>query len=394
MRRNIVILSSILFGIAASGTEKDYFELRGGLENSRHIFEQEKQGRVVFLGGSITDMKGWKELISSDLQRRFPNTVFDFINAGIPSTGSTPAAFRLVRDVFKNGPVDLLFEEAAVNDSTNGRSDLEQIRGMEGIVRQARTLNPNIDIVLMHFVDPSKIADYRRGVTPKVIRNHERVAAHYGLPSINLALEVTDRIQRGEFTWENDFKDIHPSPFGHALYANTISRLFDAAWFNERVSAGHTSYKQPAKLDPFSYDAGKLLPPDAVETHVGFIVDPAWKNTVGGGTRKGFVDVPMLVGMNPGDSFRLSFQGSAIGVFVAAGPDAGMIEYRIDTGEWKTQDLFTRWSGSLHVPWLYMLSAELDPKISHSLEVKIASKKNAKSKGHACRIVNFAVNGQ
>ena len=31
------------------------------------------------------------------------------------------------------------------------------------------------------------------------------MAAHYGIPTINLAKEVTGRIDAGEFTWEDDF---------------------------------------------------------------------------------------------------------------------------------------------------------------------------------------------
>jgi hypothetical protein len=79
----------------------DYFELRDGLENSRLVFEQTLKGRVVFLGGSITNAEGWKELVSADLQRRFPETRFDFINAGIPSTGSTPGAALTRNDSHK-----------------------------------------------------------------------------------------------------------------------------------------------------------------------------------------------------------------------------------------------------------------------------------------------------
>jgi len=94
----------------------DWFTLRGTLDNCRLKFEREKRGRVVFMGGSITNMRGWREMVCAELQRRFPETEFDFVNAGIPSTGSTPGAFRLLRDVFGRGPVDLLFEEAAVND--------------------------------------------------------------------------------------------------------------------------------------------------------------------------------------------------------------------------------------------------------------------------------------
>jgi len=371
----------------------DYFELRDGLVNSRLVFEQTRKGRVVFLGGSITYMEGWKELVAADLEHRFPQTEFEFINAGIPSTGSTPGAFRLTRDVFKKGPVDLLFEEAAVNDSTNGRSDQEQIRAMEGIVRHARTLNPHIDLVLLHFVDPSKMEEYNNGKTPAVIRNHEEVAEHYKLPSINLALEITERIQRREFTWEDDFKDLHPAPFGHKLYSSTIIRCFDAAWLEKANGQKPKPYTLPPKLNDFCYSSGKLFSPEKADARKGFKLDPSWNNIVGGGTRPGFVDVPMLVGARAGDSFEFTFAGTAIGLFVAAGPDAGTIEFKIDAGPWQEQDLYTKWSGELHIPWLYVLEAELQPDNQHKLAVRIAKEKNGKSNGNACRIVHIAVNG-
>lgn len=382
---------SLLMTISMVANSADYFELRDGLKNSGIVFEQTRAGRVVFLGGSITKMKGWKELVSVDLQSRFPKTQFDFINAGIGSTGSTPGAFRLERDVFKNGPVDLLFTEAAVNDPTNGRSSQEQVRGMEGIVRHARKLNPNIDIVIMHFVDPSKMAVYNEGKIPVVIQNHEQVAEHYKISSINLAKEVTERINLDEFTWANDFKNLHPSPFGHKLYSATIARYFDAAWPNNNEKV--MPYALPKQLDKYSYVSGNLLPPEKAEALKGFKLDHQWKNNVGGSTRPGFVNVPMLVGTQPGDSFEHSFVGTAVGLFVAAGPDAGVIEFKINDGPWTTQDLYTNWSKGLHIPWLYILAAELKPGVKNKLYVRISNEKNSASKGHACRIVHLAVNG-
>ena len=120
--------------------------------------------------------------------------------------------------------------------------------------------------------------DYNQGIIPAVIQNHEAVASHYHLPTLNLALEGTTRINRGQFTWENDFKDLHPSPFGHQIYFNSIKRLFEAAWPNklgekEAIKPHH----QPNKLDQFCYGVGMLLSPDRVEKTNGFKLDPNWQ---------------------------------------------------------------------------------------------------------------------
>ena len=372
----------------------DYFVLRSSLDKSRLKFERDKTGRVAFLGGSITNMKGWRDLVCQDLQRRFPDAKFDFINAGIPSTGSMPGAFRFTRDVLAHGPVDLLFEEAAVNDEVNGQSTPEQVRGMEGIIRQARLANPLTDIVMLHFVDPPKMEVIRHGDTPAVIVNHEKVAAAYAVPSIDLAQEVTERIQAGEFTWEKDFQNLHPAPFGQQLYAKSIGRLLDAAWAKPLAAdAQPQAYAVPAEMvDRASYDHGRLVAPSEASHDDAWQLVENWKPTDGAGTRPGFVNVPALVAEKPGATLHLKFNGNAVGVFAPAGPDAGVIEFSIDGGSTSSRDLYTKWSGHLHLPWATVLAAGLPPG-EHALLLRVASNRNEKSKGTAVRIVHFLVNG-
>ena len=369
----------------------DYLEPRDGLGNCRVVFERGGPARVAFLGGSITHNPGWRDAVARDLATRFPEAEFDFVNAGIPSMGSTPGAFRLQRDVLARGRIDLLFVEAAVNDSTNGRSDAEQVRGMEGIVRHVRRAQPEADVVMLHFVDPAKMADYRAGRVPAVVANHERVAARYGVPSLHLAREVTERIDAGEFTWEDDFRDLHPSPFGQRLYADSIARALDELWSVPLAADARVAPRTlPEPLDAGSYANGVLLPVSNALPGDGFELVERWRPTDGKGTRAGFVDVPMLVATEAGAKLELAFEGRAVGVFVAAGPDAGVLEYRVDGGEWRRVDLFTRWSGGLHLPWAHVLAAELEPG-AHRLELRVADEKHARSLGHAVRIAHFLV---
>ena len=110
---------------------REYFELREGIANAHLKFEREKTGRVAFLGGSITAGGGWRDHTMKYLEAKFPQTKFEFIAAGIGSMGSVPHAFRLERDVLSQGPVDLLFVEAAVNDSSNiPDHPAQMLRGM------------------------------------------------------------------------------------------------------------------------------------------------------------------------------------------------------------------------------------------------------------------------
>ena len=361
--------------------------LRSDFNNSQQAFQSEQNSTVVFLGGSITYNGGWRDSVMQHIKNKYPSTTFNFINAGIPSMGSTPGSIRFSQDVLNEGKVDLLFVEAAVNDDTNGRDSLAQIRGMEGIIRQALLANPKMDILLMHFVDQGKMKAYNLNMTPLVIENHELVANYYQVPSLNLAKEVNDRILQHEFSWKEDFINLHPSPFGQGLYAASMIKTLDTLW---KVNSSKRSFpEQP--LNPYSYYNGKFLSTKQARTDGNWQRISSWKPPDDKPTRAGFVSRPVLEASQPGASVHMSFSGRAIGILVPAGPDSGIIKYKIDQQPYKTQDLFTRWSKHLHLPWIYMLEDEL-PDGEHELEIQIDPVRNTESVGNACRIFEFVVN--
>jgi sialidase-1 len=363
-----------------------YIEANAGLHNAYHKFKSTKTGTVAFLGGSITHNPGWRNKTSQYLKERFPDTEFTFIAAGIPSLGSTPHAFRFSRDVLAHGIPDLLFVEAAVNDRGNGFSEKAQIRALDGILRQMYAKNPKANIVMMAFAEPGKNADYNVGKVPVEVAVHERVAKHYGASFINLAREVYDRIEAGEFSWKYDFKDLHPSPYGQEVYFQTIKELLK---MKPEVSSGPAVL--PGSLDKFSYEKAAYRTIESAIKLKGFQVDPSWKPVEKISTRPGFVNVPMLVSEKENSSFELHFSGRGVGIALISGPDAGKISYSIDGKKPQTLDLFTRWSTQLHLPWYQMLADEL-PSGKHILKVSIISDKNENSVGNAVRIVHFLVN--
>lgn len=361
-----------------------YLEPNSGLGRSFAKFTTEKKGTVAFLGGSITFNPGWRTRVTQYLKERFPETEFTFIAAGIPSLGSTPHAFRFRTDVLAKGTPDLLFLESAVNDRANGFSPDAQKKALEGILRQLYTANNQADAVLMAFADPDKNEDFSRGITPPEVLVHQQLAKYYGIPFLNLAREVYDRIQAGEFSWKYDFKDLHPSPFGQEIYFQTIKELL-------RLPATAQPHITPALLNPFAYTGGRYVDVTKAVNTNGFIRVENWKPADKTGTRDGFVNVPMLVAEKAGASFELSFTGRAVGVAVISGPDAGVLSYRIDGGKPRRLDLYTQWSNQLHLPWYLLPGEDLKPG-KHTLRVELLPQEDAGRKGNACRIVHFLVN--
>ncbi len=365
--------------------------VRGSLQNSLIAFEKKRKGRVAFIGGSITEMDGWKNIIEKQLRQRFPYTEFDFIEAGISSTGSTPGAFRLKNDILSKGDVDLFFIEAAVNDDSNYFTAEEQVRGIEGEVRQALLQNPNTDIVMLHFICDQFLPLLAKRQLPDVIYNHERVANHYLVPSINLALEIGERMHDGEFTWD-EFGGTHPHMTGHGYYAAAINHLFDTMWGEADVEGKIIPHEIPQRpLDEYSYFNGDFIPLEEAKLQKGWRIIPSWHPDDKAEKRKGFVDVPMLEATRPGDKLTLEFTGRAIGLFCVAGPAAGIIEYSIDGAPFKKVDIYTEWSSWLYIPWLYTLETELENK-AHKLVLRISKDKNPQSLGNECQIRNFVVN--
>ncbi len=374
----------------------DYHTMRDGLKNSQAIFTGEKSGTIAFLGGSITANPGWRDMVKEYFVRRFPQTEFTFIDAGIPSEGTTSGSFRLDRDILSKGKIDLLFEEAAVNDrSKELRCDSDdRVRGMEGIIRQARTANPQMDIVIMNFVDPAKMTDYNNGITPQELIDFDLVADAYQIPTINLAKEVNDRINNGEFSWSSDFINLHPSPFGQKVYYRSIYHFLESAYAATEGISQTTPYAMPSIVDEYLYDRGEYVDITEAKAGKGWSIVESWQPKEGEKYRKGYVEIPRpaLVAEDDSRDLTFKFKGRAVGIMVMSGPDAGQVEYTIDGKRYPTLELFTSNSPFQHLARYFMMDNELDANKTHTLKIRIADQANEKSTGNACRIISFLVN--
>lgn len=380
----------VLFFLRGQSQERlvsdSFIHIYGQLASSMQKIQQKKQCTVAFLGGSITQGPGWKEKLVDYLENTYPETKFTFIYAGVASLGSVPHSFRLQQDVLDKGTVDLLFLETAVNDHVNKTPVAQQQRAMEGIIRHALESNPRMNIVLMAFVDEDKIADYDAGREPAVIALHNALAQHYKLVFLNLAKEVQQRIQNKEFTWKDDFKDLHPSPFGQQLYFSTIQRLLE----KEKKASASSAKSFIPPLYTGIYSNGQYEKITGATTLQNFVVTQHWTPADGKSTRPGFVNVPVLENTTLPASFSFSFSGTAIGLCIVSGPDAGKLRYSVDGTTPQEINLQTEWSNSLHLPWYLILADNLNNQ-QHTLQVELVPQPGAPEK-NSCRIVHFLVN--
>ena len=369
-----------------------HLRVRSGLANSLHKFQTEQKGHVAFLGGSITEMNGYRPRVESWLQDRFPETEFQFTNAGIASTCSTTGAFRLNRDVLQHGPVDLLIVEFAVNDNQDAAHSADNcIRGMEGIIRQVRRHNPRSDIVMVHFVNPEMLSQVQDGREPRSSGQHERVARFYQIPSVHVCRALADRIADEEMTWK-DYGGTHPRDQGNQLAADLVGELMAAAWRPGLADLQPDAYETPeAMLLETSYVQAEMLDRSRIQADAHWTYGvPDWES-LPGSKRARFLKEQLWYSDAPAAQLEFRFTGTAAGAYVLAGPDAGQVDVSIDGGEWKTVDLFHRFSRGLHYPRTVMFAVDLKPQ-QHEVRVRVSEGRNPESQGTAVRVLAFVAN--
>ncbi len=85
-----------------------------------------------------------------------------------------------------------------------------------------------------------------------------------------------------------------------------------------------------------------------------------------------------------------AFMGSSgcLGLLITSGPDAGVIEFSIDGGDFRELDRITRWSRGLHLPWALILAYGFS-EAKHTLVVRTTDKAEGRA---ALRIFQFLVN--
>lgn len=382
----VVLLSCLITYSSSLGFEEENITLRGGLNNARIAFESKKIGHVAFMGGSITEMKGYRPIIMEWLQKKYPETNFNFTNAGISSTCSTTGAFRFKRDILSQGSIDLLFLEFAVNDDQDAKHSPEAcIRGMEGIIRHVRRKNPKTEIIVTYFVNPGMLEELKEGIEPTSMSAHEKVVKKYGVSRIHLAREVAYQVKNKLFTWEK-FGGTHPKKPGNQLCANMHFELLSKIW-SGTLPTSQKNYPLPLNpIDPLSYFNGYFLSPRGFEKEGWSFSEPDWKN-LKGGKRSRYLGIPMLHSNTANRPIKIDFNGKAIGAFVVAGPDAGIIEYKIDNAEIENIDLFHHHSKGLHYPRTIMFADDLKSG-PHTIELKIKSG----SPRSSVRIMEFCIN--
>ncbi|QJD86602.1 SGNH/GDSL hydrolase family protein [Cohnella herbarum] len=351
-------------------------------------------GRVVvaYIGGSITEGAGasdadatsWRALTDRFLKERYTEERIASINAGVGGTNSTFGAHRLQEHVFSQGEIDLLFVEFSVND---GDDREESIRGMEGIVRQCRTIFPKTDVCFVYAAADKNLSE---GL-PFNIAIHEEVAIHYDIPSINLAAKIRQREYAGEGSWGELANDrTHPNDAGHALYADDIRGMLEFVLGDDEPREGgevHFDVTLPKPLLKTNYEHAAMLGLGTASELNGF----AFTETYPGPMMNWRYKIDHLRADSPEASLTFSVTGRSAGLLLLCGPDTGSFEYSVNGNTFNKVNLFDEWCLLAYRPIIALFPLQ-EETTEIQITIRNTAIKDERSTGNGLRIMRLLRN--
>lgn len=357
---------------------------RSGLPNFFAKLEAGGPVRIAYLGGSITEAWGWRDLSRDWFAKNYPQAQVGQIRATISGTGAEFGACRLNNHVLRYSP-DLVFVEFAVNGA--GATDQRAIESVEGIVRQIRRHDPTTDVCLVFTVSQGMLNDLTQGRLPKVVENMKKVADHYGIPTIDFGPGIVSLIEEGKLVFSGpapakDAPTTDPMVFstdgthplyetGHKLYLDAIVRSIPALkaagrpgphTLPEPLEANNWENASMVAIDAtgVTRSAGwqKIEPPDGTEKRqrISEYFSSVWETN------------------KPGDTLEFAFEGVGVGLSGFRGPAAGLFRVTVDDRPPLDATFFDSYAyagRSSHKAWLY---PEELPRGKHRVKIEFLSK--------------------
>ena len=376
------MLTLAAWGVTGAGDEA--CAMREGLPNACRIWKaKEQNGCVFYIGCTAETPRGrMRQLFPKAVTKAFPGArgVYPFTAWGktYPDTcSSVIETFRAMSDgpcvAPETGWPFVALTLIDLSDEDAGLPERQVSAALEGLVYRTRQRNPSRDMVMLHQADDRFVADYRAGKEPEVIRWHERIAAHYGIPSVNLAKAAARRTE-----WKGSAAE------KEALLSELVG-AFLSQCAAQPAQGAPVKHPVPAPLTPALWDRATLVNYERGEMDLA-----GWL-----GWQLSPVDAIFHVALcsKPGPVMSLDFVGTAAGVYGVTGPDAGDLEVSLDGGPWQLLKVFDPRAkdGGYHL--FHAMFADELKDVKHTVRVRVAAAVPQGSTGRQARIGWFTVNG-
>ncbi|MBU0607548.1 MAG: right-handed parallel beta-helix repeat-containing protein, partial [Armatimonadetes bacterium] len=312
------------------------FVPRDGAPNFFAKLAAGKSVKVAYFGGGIHYADGWRGKVLKWLREHNPNSEITEIDASICdcSRGSGFSVWRFAQDVLSKQP-DLVLVDFASDDQTTNVDSIWA--AVEGVVRQARQANPKLDVVFVYAFRAGDEAAFAEGNDPTAISAYEKVAAHYGIPGINMAYRVAQLARAGRLIIKatpEQAKDpqgkivfsmegVRPTAAANDVYAQALTEALDQL-------SKQTSAKDHPLPEEFYRGAMKNARLFAITESM---LEGKWEklppdNIGGRGFANHFNEVWGT--RTPGAKLTFRFRGTESSIFDLMGPDTGLAQVSVD----------------------------------------------------------------
>jgi hypothetical protein len=367
--------------------QMEEFHQRDGLPNVFYKINHQRQVRIGYIGGSITEARdGWRDLSFSWFRLAFPYTAFYQLDATIGGTGSDLGVFRIERDLLAYNP-DLIFVEFAVNDG--GKNREETLNSMEGLIRKIWKWNSEVDICFIYTTAEVYCTELVYGKQHPAPLAMEELAEYYGIPSINAGIEVARLYAQKRLLLSADpsenahtivFTKDHTHPLaesGHPLYGSIVVKYLAKMQSVETV----TRHTLPAPYQLSNWQMATFV--DLSQA----TLQGEWKKLSAGDEvfDRFQKDFPSIYKGMPDASLEFRFKGSFLGFYDCIGPESGVIAITID-GKTIEKTRFDQWcSGYRRNNFM------LDPLPDGVHHVKVSVLNKSLDKGKILSLKNITI---
>jgi hypothetical protein len=234
------------------------------------------------------------------------------------------------------------------------------------------------------------LASLKKGDLPGSEAAMENIAEHYGIPSINMGLEVARLEQAGKLVFtapkpETDAEKailgakivfspdgVHPYiDSGHRLYLDAVAR--GMTLMKPLGDAAPHRLIQP--ITPDNWENAKLIPLEMGDLSGEWKLDSAANSLASRFSER----LPSLWEANhPGDSIQFKFRGTAAAVYDIIGPNSGQVIITLDDQKPVTRPLFDAFC--LYYRLSVLTVATDMPDAVHSVKIEISPDQLDKAK--------------
>ena len=286
---------------------------------------------VVFFGGSLTwganasdpNATSYRGRMMRWLRERYPQAPFTFHDAAIGGTGSTLGINRLERDVLAHEP-DLVFLDFTANDGLD-QDTPHQAACYEAIVREL--VGRGIPVVQCLFGFRYNFGPDYAPETLLRRTQHLALGRAYGLPQADLFPYLQAEIEAGRADraalWP--FDGAHPDDAGYAHFFEVARRAFAAA-----VAAGQVCVVPEEPVAERRYVGWERRELADASLPVGWAPGATYRTSLWyDGLSSRWMD-RVVVAEGDAAPLRLTFTGTAVGLFGEADHNAPPFTLRID----------------------------------------------------------------